>query len=229
MIIKYDRDFKFIYKDSNELIIPDNIKEKVDNYFKEYIKTCDEYWDGDIFIVTNLDLNNGIIEIGKTMYSSLVYAKKNKDLEIKPLFATILLSTLDNKYLIIKNNHGCINLIGGMADKEDFINNEFCPDLCIRREVLEEVGIDLNDINQVLNYDMKYLKVPTNNENYYTIGVFYTGMLNYTSDDFRNYVKNNKFDGEIKEYYFYNREECLNLELTEQDVSYLKEFILMEQ
>lgn len=229
MIIKYDRDFKFIYKDSNELIIPDNIKEKVDNYFKEYIKTCDEYWDGDIFIVTNLDLNNGIIEIGKTKYSSLVYAKKNKDLEIKPLFATILLSTLDNKYLIIKNNHNSINLIGGMADKEDFINNQFCPDLCIRREVLEEIGIDLNDTNQVLYYDMKYLKIPTNDENYYTVGVFYTGTLNYTSDEFRNYVKNNKFDGEIKECYFYSREECLNLELTEQDVSYLKEFILMEQ
>lgn len=228
MIIKYDRDFKFNYKDSNKLIISNEIKEKVDNYFKEFIKDRDGYWDGDIFIVTNLDLNNGIIEIGKTKYSSLVYAKKNKDLEIKPLFATILLSTLDNKYLIIKNNHNSINLIGGMADKEDFINNEFCPDLCIRREVLEEIGIDLNDTNQVLYYDMKYLKIPTNNENYYTIGVLYTGKLNYTSDEFRKYVKCNKFDGEIKEYYFFTKEECLKLELTEQDVSYLKELVLME-
>ena len=116
-----------------------------------------------------------------------------------------------------------------MADNGDFINNQFYPDLCIRREVLEEIGIDLNDVNQVLNYDMKYLKIPTNDENYYTVGVFYTGTLNYTSDEFRNYVKNNKFEGEIKECYFYSREECLNLELTEQDVSYLKEFILMEQ
>ena len=48
--------------------------------------------------------------------------------------------TKDNKYVIIKNNHNCINLIGGMADKMDFIKNQFSPDLCIKREISEEIG-----------------------------------------------------------------------------------------
>ena len=116
-----------------------------------------------------------------------------------------------------------------MADKKDFLKEEFLPDLCIKREVLEEIGIDLNDTKQVLKYDMKYLKVPESNENYYTIGVLYNGFLNYTSNELRDYLSNSKLSSEIKEVYYYSQEECLELELKKNDISYLKEFIMLEE
>lgn len=228
MIINLKNNLNFKMRKPVELDISNIMKEKIDRCWKEFIKEKENYWNGDIFVVTNLDLNENIIEISKTQYSSLVYAKHNKDLILKPLFAGILLKTKDNKYIIIKNNHNNINIIGGMADASDFLNSNFSPDSCIQREVLEEIGIDINNKSQMLDYHMKYLKIQTNSENYYTIGILYTGILNFTSQEFKKYVNSNNFEGEIKEYYFYSAEECLKLKLTNSDISYLKELITIE-
>ena len=228
MIIKINKTLNFKRKSISELNISNDMKDKINNCWMNFIKDKTDYWNGDIFVVADIDLNKSIIKICKTKYSSIVYAKRNKDLIIKPLFTSILLKTKDDKYIIIKNNHNCINLIGGMADYSDFEDDKFSPDLCIKREVDEEIGIDLNDDNKVINYQMKYLKVPTNDENYCTIGILYTGTLNYNSEEFKEYTSSNKFDCEIKEYYCYSKEECLNLELKKSDISYLKEFILIE-
>ena len=219
---------EFKTKNPIEINISNLVQDKIKECWNSFIKSKKNYWDGDIFCVTNIDIKKGIIEIGKTKYSSLVYAKMNKDLTIRSLFASILLMTKDNKYVIIKNNHNCINLIGGMADKMDFKDNQFSPDLCIKREVLEETGIDLTNPKQVLNYSIKYLKIPENSENYYPIGILYIGKLNFTSGEFKEYMNNKKHDNEIAEIYYYNKEECLNLELTDLDISYLKEFVLLE-
>ena len=229
MINKLNEPLKFITKNPIELDISNIMKEKIDSCWKKFIKDKKDYWDGDIFVATNIDLNKNIIEISKTKFSSIVYAKHNKDLIVRPLFASILLKTKDDKYIIIKNNHNNINLIGGMADYLDFKDGNFSSDSCIQREVLEETGIDLSNNSQVTDYTIKYLKVPTNNENYYPIGILYTGNLNFTSKEFKKYISNNNFDGEIKEYYFYSTEECLNLQLKENDISYLKEFISVER
>lgn len=228
MIIELNKSLKFKTKEPIELDIPNIMKEKINNCWKEFIKGKNDFWDGKIFVATNIDLNDNIIEVSSTNFSSLVYAKLNKDLTIWSLFASILLKTKDEKYLIIRNNHNWINLIGGMADKMDFIDNQFNPDLCIRREVLEEIGIDLDNTKQILNYEMKYLKLPENGENYYPTGILYIGNLNFTSEEFKKYIKNNQFDNEIKECYFYSTEECMKLNLTDFDVSYLKEFISIE-
>ena len=227
MLIKINK-IEFKTKNPIEISISNLVKNKIKECWNSFIKNKKNYWDGDIFCVTDIDLKKGIIEIGKTKYSSLVYGKIVKDLTIISLFASILLMTKDNKYVIIKNNHNCINLIGGMADKMDFINNQFSPDLCIKREVLEEIGIDLTNPKQVLNYHIKYLKIPENGEKYYPIGILYIGNLNFTSNEFKEYMNNKKHDNEILEIYYYNKEECLNLELKDSDISYLKEFVLLE-
>ncbi len=226
MIIRLTKSINFKNKNPFEMEISETIKNKINNYWKEFIKGKTGYWDGEIFAVTNIDEND--IEIGKTKYSSLVYAKYHKDIKIRSLFTSILLKTTDNKYVIIKNNHNILNIIGGIADKTDFKNNIFYPDCCIKREVLEEIGIDLENKKQVLDYEMKYLKVPKNNENYYTIGILYTGNLNYSSEEFKQYLMANIFDDEINEYYLCTAQECLNMDFSDIDVSYIKEFISIE-
>ena len=228
MLIEIDRiDFKL--KNPVEIDISNILKNKIKNNWDLFIKDKKDYWDGDIYTITKVDLKSYILEVGKCKYSNLIYAKQNKDLTIRSLFSSILLKTKDSKYLIVKNNQNYLNIIGGLANKTDFYNNnEFSPDLCIRREVLEEIGIDLCNLKQVLNYQMKYLKIPENNENYYPIGILYVGELNYTSEEFNRYIKDKKFDNEIKEYYYYNKEECMKLELTDPDNSYVKELILLE-
>lgn len=228
MLVKLSGTITFKNSTPKELIIPRTVKKKVESCWKEFIKDKTDYWDGEIFIVNEIDLNNQVLEIGVTKFSNLIYAKKNPDLTIHSLFVSILFKTKDNKYLVIKNNHDKINLIGGMADSEDFEDNIFIPERCIEREVLEEIGINLKDKNLVISYSLKYLKISTHNENYYPVGLLYLGYLNFTSTDFANYMNNNVFDGEIRECYFFTTEECLNLKLTDNDISYLKEFVKLE-
>lgn len=228
MLVKLSKPVIFKNSIPEELNVPDVIKKKVDNYWKNFVKEKADYWDGDVFIVNDIDLDNKILEIGRTKFSNLIYAKKNSDLTVRSLFASILLKTKDKKYIVIKNNHNKINLIGGLADLADFKDNIFIPERCIEREVLEEIGINLKDKSKVLNYELKYLKVPVNNENYFPVGLLYVGNLNFTSTDFSNYINSNIFDGEIKECYFYSVEEILNLKLIDDDISYLKEFVELE-
>lgn len=76
---------------------------------------------------------------------------------------------------------------------------------------------------------MKYLKIPLDDENYYPIGILYVGNLNFANYDFSKYINKNTFDVEIKECYFYNSEEILNLNLTHDDIYYLSEFVEIER
>lgn len=228
MIIKLPKKLIFKRIEPLELEIPNHLKEKIDSCWNNFIRDKKDYWDGEIVTVTKIDLDNNILEIGKTKYSSLIYAKNNEDLIIRSLFTSILFKTKDNKYLVIKNNHNKINLIGGLADFADFKDDNFIPDLCIEREVSEEIGINLNDKNQVLDYQMKYLKVPTGNENFYPIGILYVGSLNFTSKELKKYITTHTFDGEVKECYFYTTKECLDLKMNKRDISYLKEFVSLE-
>lgn len=92
-----------------------------------------------------------------------MYAKKGS-LKLNLLFTSLIIKKLDDKYLMIKNNKGRINSIGGKADNSDFCNNI----LCIKMKVMEGIKIDIDDKNQVFSYNMKYIKSP-NNDNYYPI------------------------------------------------------------
>lgn len=228
MLIKLNGPVTFKNSIPLEFNLSNAMKEKVDNYWNEFIKENTGYWNGEICIVNDVNLNNTVLEISLAKFSNLIYAQNNHDLTIRSLFASILFKTKDNKYIVIKNNHGNINLIGGLADLDDFKDNLFIPECCIVREVKEECGINLKDKNQVISYSLKYLKIPDNNVCYSPVGLLYVGYLNFTSTDFANYMSNNVFDGEIKECFFYSAEECLNLELTDHDISYLKELIELE-
>ena len=103
MLIKLNSKVKFIK--NNKLIISDEIENKICNCWNKFIKNHENYWNGEIIVATNIELENSLVELSSTNYSSIIYAKKNNDIDIKPLFAGILLKTKDNKYLIIKNNN----------------------------------------------------------------------------------------------------------------------------
>ena len=206
-----------------EIEISSDLRDKVQVFWNDFIQEKDGYWDGDLLSVTHYSDEDYTIEVGKAKFSWLIYAKSHPGIDVHSLFVAILFQTLDGYYVIIKNNHQQLNMIGGIVEDEDIVTGTFHPDICLRRELKEELQLDLYAKEHVLTYQMKYLKVPESKGNY---GVLYTGVLNFTKEEFKNYFIQGKknFDHEIINVFLLTKEEVKKLKLNE-DISYLYELV----
>ena len=206
-----------------EIEISSDLRDKVQVFWNDFIQGKDGYWDGDLLSVTNYSEEDHTIEVGKAKFSWLIYAKSHPGIDAHSLFVAILFQTLDGYYVITKNNHQQLNMLGGIVEDEDIVTGTFHPDICLRRELKEELQLDLYAKEHVLTYQMKYLKVPESKGNY---GVLYTGVLNFTKEEFKNYFIQGKknFDHEITDIFLLTKEEVNKLKLNE-DISYLYKLV----
>lgn len=229
MIVPIDKKLTFINKKPIEVYKDLSLEKRIQENWNAFLQENDGYFNGDIYVVTDLNETHEeyILEIGKAKYADLIYAKKNIDLSILSLFVSIALKTKDNYCVLIKNNHDMINTIGGFASNEDFINEIFSPEICLEREVKEEIGLNINNKNDIIEYHRKYLKIPAKKENMYPCGIVFTGLLNYTKTELEEYFNKQKenFDNEIKELLFYTKDNYLDLNKIENKASYLVELI----
>ena len=206
-MIKAINKLNIIY--DGDLIVDDdtnkNIKEVWNNFIKD--KNPNDYYDGDIYCVTNISLENLSMNVSKTKFSSLIYAKKTNNLIIRSLFSAGYIRTIDNYICIILNKRNILNTIGGMADNIDFKDDQFDYEGCLIREVEEELGINLinnNDFEVIL----KYLKYPSEvelNESYYPVGTLYEIKTKYTKEKLIDLYLKTKHDSEVKDLKFYDK------------------------
>ena len=213
-MLKKIREFPVIKKKKPfEIQLTSDLESKVEKNWKEFLKKHDGYWDGELLSVTHFDVDANIFVVGKAKYSWLIYSQNHEDLDIRSLFVAILFKTLDDKYVIIKNNHDIINIIGGMVEEKDLSNDKFHPAFCLQRELLEELNLDLYNRQHVCSYQMKYLNTPNPGRNY---GIVYTGVLNFTSSEFLKYFIDNKskLDHEISKLLLLDSEEVKSLDLS---------------
>ncbi len=196
---------------NGDLEIDSTIIDKIKNSWDEFIidKDPNDFFDGDIYCVTDIDDSVPLINISKTKFSALFYAKKTNEIIVRSLFSAGYIKTIDNYICIIINNRGeKLNLIGGMADSREIIDNKFDYKRCLIREFMEELGFDLiNDSN--FEVTLKYLKYPNKNElnkAHYPVGTIYEIKANYTKEQLIDMFNKNEHDGEVKELKFYNND-----------------------
>ena len=94
-----------------EIHLNSDLESKVEKNWEEFLEKHEGYWDGELLSVTQFDVATNILEISKARYSWLIYSKNHNDLDIRSLFVAILFQTLDDKYVVIKNNHDKVNII----------------------------------------------------------------------------------------------------------------------
>ena len=206
MLKKLDK-ISTIYQ--GELIIDDDVKNSIIKEWNEFIKGKDskDFFDGDIYCVTDINDKIPLIKISKSKFSCLYYARKTNKITIRSLFSAGFITTSDNYvFIIINNRDDKLNAIGGMADRKDFINKEFDFYKCLVREFMEELGFDLvNDSN--FDVIFRFLKYPSGeelNKAYYPVGALYEIKTNYTKDQLIDMFNKNKRDREVKELKFFN-------------------------
>ena len=229
MIKRIEKD-KIRIKTTNPINLPISniLANKIKNNWNEFIKNHNNYFDGEIFIVGSIKEENEImnLEVSKGKYSYLIYAIDHKELKVLTLFSSILFKTKDNYYLFIKNNHDRLNIIGGLASPEDFDNNIYNPTKCLKREVLEELGLDLDDKSIVSNYKMSFISLPGTEDNIYPTGIVFMGELTLDREELIDYFNNNKFDDEIKELVFYQEKDYQLIESIDNKEQYLPDLLI---
>lgn len=214
MLVKIN---KVIFKNKEPIEIEKTKEqeEKITDTWNKFIVGKTDVFNGDIYAVTNIKNNDNYyeLEIGKAKFADLIYAKLNNDLTIYSLFTSCLFKTKDNYYVVTKDKRDRLNLLGGMASTDDFVNNIFTPEICLERETKEELGLSINDKSQVSSYHPTFVKIPSTTEKMYPTGVVYTGILNFTKEELEKYFidHKNNFDNEIKELLFYTKDNYLDI------------------
>lgn len=196
-------------------------------------KKAEDFFNGDIFLVTQIKHcgDNYYFNIGKTQYSELVYIRETGELKARSLFVAAYIVTSDNYYCVIKDKRNRINTIGGLADILDFLpGNVFSPERCLRREIKEELGMDILCNEVFSEYKPQFLKIPANAENdmaLYPVGVLYEIKTSFNRHELLlSFEENRKrTDGEIAELMFYNQENYKQLEKDGIAVSYIEELL----
>ena len=212
---------------NGDLIISDEIKCNIKTLWNNFIrdKNPDDFFDGDIYCVTQVDGKISSITISKTKYSSLIYAKQTNNLIVRSLFSAGYIRTSDNYICIILNNRDKLNTIGGMASNEDIIDNRFDYSECFIREFKEELGIDLKN-NKKFTVNLKYLKYPNYdemNDAFYPVGTLFEVNTKYTSKELLNIFNINDHEKEVKELKFYNHNNFIEIYNYDNKTEYLEE------
>lgn len=191
------------------------ISKQIDSFWKKFKEENPKAYNESIVVSSNICECNNSFEIvaKKSFFSSVVYAKLKKKIKIRPLFSGGYIVTKDNYVGVVTNNQyilskdNMLNLIGGMASTKDIVDGEYRCDECIKREVKEELGLDIDDSD--FEYEVKYLKYPSKEDediSCYPIGVIYEIRTSYTRDELTGIFENNIHDNEVKSIVFFSKD-----------------------
>lgn len=227
-MIKRINSIKFVC--NGHLEIDEVIKEQIIEEWNKIKKEHSFLHENQILIVTNFinKDDNYTIELKETSFSNYMYAKKNGD--IRALFSGAYILTSD-QYMVCVLNHyyenelkfEMLNLVGGMADAVDIVDNEYQSDKCLKREMKEELGFDLDDENW--HIQLKYLKYPSQLESpvNYAIGTIYEIKTSYTKEQLIKMFNENRHDFEVKELIFFSKDNYKEIYNYEQKKQYMPE------
>lgn len=194
---------KLIVRFSGALIdLPVEWQEKVDMYWQSLIDSGKTYTRGEVFSVVRIEEKRDAYEIfmKKTDYAHYLYCH-NIDREMggygtRVVFTACLVETSDKKIVFGKMGEhtaraGLYQLAGGGIDDVDLKDGIFDLKQNISREIVEELGLDLNDHACIKNFSENFLIQGGKSQ---STAIIYHLELNRTSEEFLG-----KYDSFIEE------------------------------
>ena len=183
---------RIIVRFSNKcVILPLDIQDKVDAYWDELIKSGKNYKRGEVFTVTKKEEFEDRIDIlvEKTDYAHYLYCQNIDALGengVHIIHTAALVETSDEKIIFGKMGNQTSRseihqLCGGGIDNNDLRDDIFDLNHNIKKELEEELGINIDDSKRIETFGLAYFKEggPTNK-----MTVTYKVKLNETSEEF---------------------------------------------
>lgn len=153
---------------NKRVILPLDIQEKINAYWDELIKSGKNYKRGEVFTVTKKEKFEDRIDIlvEKTDYAHYLYCQNIENLGdngVHIIHTAALVETSDEKIIFGKmgnqtSRSGIHQLCGGGIDNDDLRDDIFDLDHNIKKELEEELGIDINDSKRIKSFGLAYFK-----------------------------------------------------------------------
>lgn len=217
MIIEISKPLSIILE-KEKVQLPEDLKKQIKLFWKDVIKQHPNFWDGDAICVQKFEeLDDKILlTCRNTNYSHYLYDErmgiKDKKYWGSCLWGGILLKTKDDYYVLGEMAEDtstplCIETPGGGADEVDIEQERVNMIKTIERELKEELNLELNNVKQITNYQIKYLEIPEEKRHAY--GVLAVGDLDMTKlemeehyNKYLEYLQNHKLEIEFKSVQF---------------------------
>jgi len=214
-IIKINKPIILRFED-REIALPQELKENIKKFWNKAIKENPNLYNGEDYAVETVTETAEKIEmlVVKSSYAHYLYNERVGIQEEKyrccSPWGGILLITEDNYFVIGEMDRKTstpyyLQVSGGGVDIRDIENGIINIDSNIRRELREEMNLNLDDID----YKLEFIEYPNGTRNAY--GFLAIGKVNKTKDEL------NKYFEEYKEYLIKN-----NLEIEFNKLIFLK-------
>ena len=212
----------FILKFENRQIkLPDELVKNIDEFWNNAIKENSNLYNGQYYVVETITETKKNIQmlVTKSNYAHYLYDErvgiKQEQYRCCSPWGGILLITKDNYLVIGEMNKTtsvpyCLQIPGGGIDITDIENGEINIDLNIKRELKEELNLNLDDIN----YNIEYIEYPKKRRNGY--GFLAVGEIDKTKDEinqhfeeYKAYLIKNNLEVEFNRIIFLKKENSL--------------------
>ena len=196
MIKKIAKPINLVYTGQN-INLPKSLKDKIEDFWSKAILETPTLYNGEDFAVEEVieAENEIIIKVSKTNYAHYLYDERigiddEKYRCICP-WSGILLLTNDNYWVFGQASEKTsfpngFQLSGGGIDKKDITGSNIDLIQNLKRELKEEVNLNLNEIN----YKFQYIEYPNTKRNAY--GFIAVGKLNMSKNELQNHFKQYK-------------------------------------
>ncbi len=214
-IVKVSKPIILKFED-REIKLPKELKDNIESFWTEAVKENPNLYNGQDYVVETVNETKDNIEmiVTKSNYAHYLYDErvgiKEDNYRCCSPWGGILLLTKDDYFVIGEMDKTtsmpyCLQISGGGIDIRDIENGIINIDSNIKRELKEELNLNLDDID----YKISFIEYPSKTRNAY--GFIAIGKMNYTKDELKQYFE------EYKEYLITN-----NLEVEFNKLIFLK-------
>lgn len=151
-----------------KVAIPADIRKRIDKNWRQLVARNHRLYNGEIFTVTNVDDTDRstTITLAETDYAHYLYSRQARDLgelTVRVIHPAALVVSSDDKFIFgvmaeYTSEPSIIQCCGGGLDNNDVENGLVDMDVCIVRELNEELGINIQDEKIVEAFYPAYLK-----------------------------------------------------------------------
>lgn len=198
--------------------LPQNLRNKIDEFWKEQVKENPNLFNGEVWNVTKMEENADkiILTLEQTDYAHYLYDERH-GIEEKYACHNIAAGV----YIVTKDGFAVIGELddttsypkvmqvsgGGIDEKLDTVNGEFDLIKTAKRELKEELDLELDNKEQIEKYNFEYIEVPEGKRHSYCVILkAYSKLtkdeLNEHFKKYYQYLENNNGEKEFKKLYF---------------------------